>query len=41
MPGPIELAEGDVLKLKYGFYILDDNPADGQIEKLYEELVCK
>ena len=35
MPGPIDLKKGDALALKYGFYILDADPTDAQVEGLF------
>lgn len=41
MSGDMEIAKGDVLALKYGFYILDQDPTNEQIEGLYGEFAAE
>ncbi|MSS71449.1 MAG: hypothetical protein EXS64_08160 [Candidatus Latescibacteria bacterium] len=37
MSGPLELKRGEILKLRYGFAILDREPETGEIENLYKK----
>jgi hypothetical protein len=39
MSGDLELERGEELALKYGFLVLDEEPAVGQIEELYRRFV--